>query len=149
MELTAIALARLVAFVEVQAFDPYGRTSAPELLKMFGGRYSFAKTPQTLAEIDFQKGIELAFGKFGDINIDKLTIYVNGVVIDTRSSTEDCEKVLRDLLDLMREAFGATIKPSRKNFVSQVFSAAACALPYSIPSCSQSQINFRPPSRRN
>jgi hypothetical protein len=45
---------------------------------------------------------------------------VNGIVIETRSSTEDSEKVLNDLLDLAHEAFGATIKPARWTFASQL-----------------------------
>ena len=44
---------------------------------------------------------------------------MNGIVVDTRSSTDDSEKVLNDILALTQEAFGAVIKPAR-DFVSQI-----------------------------
>jgi hypothetical protein len=40
-------------------------------------------------------------------------------VIDTRSSTENSEKVLNDILALAHEVFGAAIKPLRQSFMSQ------------------------------
>ncbi|MEO7145159.1 MAG: hypothetical protein ABI165_16805 [Bryobacteraceae bacterium] len=120
MELISITLARLVAFLEVQAIDPFGKTSTLDALSNIGSRYSFAKIPQSHTELDFQKGVELEVGKAGNINIDRIAIYANGVLIDTRSSTEDCEKILDDLLGFAGEAFGAKIEPSRRNFISQI-----------------------------
>ena len=120
MELISINLARLVSFLEVQALDPFGRTSELGVFNNVGSRYSFSKVPQTFAEIDLTKGVELIAGKLGDINIDKLAFYPKGIVIDTRSSTDDCLKVLHDLLSQARELFGATITPSRQNLVSQI-----------------------------
>ncbi len=120
MNLTSIVLARVVAFLEVEALDPFGRTSTPDALANLASRFSFAKVPQTLAEMDFQKGIELSAGKLDEINIDRLAIYTNGLMIDTRSSTEDSEMVLSEILKFAKEAFGATVNPGRKNFVSQI-----------------------------
>lgn len=129
MELTAIALARVAVLLEVQALDPTGRTSTPEALKGLGERYAFMKVPQSFAEFDFQKGIELSVGKLDDINIDKLTLFANGIVVDTRSSTDDSERVIQDLLNLVRETFGATIRPNRKWFASQVIFRSSMKLP--------------------
>jgi hypothetical protein len=72
-----------------------------------------------LEDLNLQKGIELLEGRLGDIPIDRVSVFLNGIVIDTRSSTENSEKVLNDILTLAREAFGATIKPVRQSFVSQ------------------------------
>lgn len=91
-----------------------------EALAKLGGRYSFAKSPTALGEIDFQKGIELFEGHLGEVRIDKLAVYLNGIVIDTRSSTEDCEKVLDDIVALAHEAFGAKITPARHSFASHI-----------------------------
>jgi hypothetical protein len=120
MELTAIALARITAPLEILALDPLGKASTLEALKRLGGKYTFAGFPKSLAEIDVQKGLELVSGTFGEIRIDKLLIYSNGIAVDTRSSTEDSEAVLYDLLDAANKAFGAVIKPSRIGFTSQV-----------------------------
>ena len=120
MELVGIALARVVAFIEMQGLDPVGKISAPEGLQLLGDRYSFAKTPQTLADIDFQKGVEFGVGKLGQINIDKMTFYLNGLVIDTRSSTDDCEKVLQDFIDVFARRLGSNLNVNRRNLVSHV-----------------------------
>ncbi len=120
MELLAVALARVASFLEVQALDPLGKTSTLDAFRDIGSRYSFAKVPHTLAEIDFQKGIELQAGNCNGIHVDKLTVYSGGIAVDTRSSTDECEKVLQDLLALVKEAFGATVMAGRKTFASQL-----------------------------
>lgn len=120
MEIVSIALARLTALIQFQEWDPFGKTLTLEALAKLGGRYSFAKGPTKLADIDFQKGIELLEGSFGEVRIDKIAIYLNGIVIDTRSSTEDAETILNDILALAHEAFGAKIKPARHSFASHI-----------------------------
>ncbi len=120
MELIAIALARIAAFLEVQGIDPAGRSSTPEVFRSLGERYSFNKVPQRLEDLDLQKGVELSFGKMDNINIDKLVVFRDGIIVETRSSTEDSERVILDLLDLAHQAFGAKIGPYRKLFYSQV-----------------------------
>jgi hypothetical protein len=120
MELVAVALARVGAFLEVQGIDPRGRISTMEALKALGERYSFTKVPQTFGELNFDKGVELFAGKLSDINIDKITVYTNGIAVDTRSSTDDAQKVLQDLLDAIKEAFGAVIQPYRRFFLGHI-----------------------------
>jgi hypothetical protein len=120
MELISIALARVVAFLEIRTVDPSGKKSTPELVQDIAKRYSFSRAPQNIAEMDFEKGLELAVGKLGNINIDRLVLLSNGVMIDTRSSTDDSERVLANLLEWSKEALGARVEPSRKNFVSQI-----------------------------
>lgn len=119
MELISIVRARMVAMIQLQQWDPFGRALTLEALGRIGGRYSFIKVPTKLEDIDLQKGAELQEGRLGDIRIDRITIFLNGIVIDTRSSTEDSEKVLNDIISLALESFGAIIKPARQSFVSQ------------------------------
>lgn len=120
MELIAVNLARLVAFLEIQGFDPRGQTSTPAGLKRISDRYAFAKTPQTFEEFNFEKGVEFLAGRLGEINIDKLTLFGNGLTIDTRSSSDDCERVLTDLLLAAKETNGITLHPSRQMHLSNV-----------------------------
>lgn len=120
MELVAITLARITALVQLHAWDPFGKTSTLEAIRALGDKYSFAKVPRTFAELDPQKGIELAEGRLDDIVVDKITVYVNGLMVDTRSSTDNSEKVLNSLLELVHQAFGATIRPVRRTFTSQL-----------------------------
>jgi hypothetical protein len=120
MDLKAIMLARVVTLFELQTLDPTGKASVTETLKQIAGRYSFTRTPQTIAELDFQKGVELVEGKLNQIRIDRFTIYSNGMSVDTRSSTEDSEEVLKDFLAFMRTTYGASVQIVRQFFVSQI-----------------------------
>ena len=120
MELVSITLARLTALIQFQEWDPLGKTLTLEALAKLGGRFSFAKRPTKLEDVDFQKGIEFIEGSFGDLRIDKIAVFLNGIVIDTRSSTEDSERVLSEILALIHEAFGAKIKPARQTFASHI-----------------------------
>lgn len=119
MELVSITLARVVAMVQLQEWDPFGKALSLEAIATIGSRYSFVKSPTKLEDLDPQKGIELVEGRLGDICIDRINVFPNGIVIDTRSSTENSEKVLNDILALAHEVFGAAIKPLRQSFMSQ------------------------------
>jgi hypothetical protein len=119
MDLKAITLARATILFEIEAIDPHGQANTMEAFKTLSEKFSFAEFPKTFEEIDFKKGIELAFGKMGDINIDRLVLFEHGIVVDTRSSTEDSEKVIMGLIDFAREAFGAKVAFNRQIFVSQ------------------------------
>ena len=120
MELIAVSLARFVAFLEIDGLDPRGSMPAPEGFKHIADRYSFAKGPQNFDEFNFEKGVNFLIGKLGDINIDKLTLFGDGLGIDTRSSTDDCETVLADLLAGVKELHSVAIQPSRRMHLSNV-----------------------------
>ena len=120
MEFVSVSLARLTALVQIQSLDPFGKASILEAIQGLASSFTFAKYPRSSAEIDVQKGFELADGRMGEIVIDKISIYVNGIVVDTRSSTENSERVLESLLDFVRKGFGANVSPIRRTFTSQI-----------------------------
>jgi len=120
MELIAISLARFVAFLELQSFDPRGHATAREAIQLIQNRYSFAKIPERPEEFNYQDGVVFLDGKIGTIAIDKLVLYNNGVAVDTRSSTDDSEKVVQDILDEVKRLRGAVMLPTRRMHVSQI-----------------------------
>jgi hypothetical protein len=126
MELQAIALARVVWLMEVLAVDPRGKTSMAEAIGRIAHQYSFSKAPEGL---DLEKGSDFFSGKLGNINIDKLSLFGNGAVVDTRSSTDDCKKVLQDFLDTKKELYGATIRPTRQMLLSHILFSSDMQLP--------------------
>ena len=89
MELISISLARIAVFLELQSLDPNGSQTTPESAHVLAQRYGFARVPKTVEEMDFQKGVIFAAGRYQDIAIDQFQIFNNGVIIDTRSSTDD------------------------------------------------------------
>ncbi len=120
MELVSISLARIAVFLEIQSLDPKGAQTTPESAHMVAQRYNFARVPKTVEEIDFQKGVTFVAGRFENIAIDQLQIFGNGIIIDTRSSTDDSHRVLNDLLAAAKEKNGANVRPTRMHYVSQV-----------------------------
>src|ERR1700733_5898795 len=120
MELVAINLARAVAILEIQSFDPKGAHTDPENFATLAEGYKFAKIPQTLEELNTKNGVTFGDGRFEDIAISQIQIFPNGVVIDTRSSTNDSLRILDDLLSLAKSRNGATFSPTRRHFVSQI-----------------------------
>lgn len=120
MELLSIVTARSVFLFEVDSLDPFGKRSAAEAVMELRNRYGFASVPESLSNVDNNQGAAFSSGRLGDIVIDKLTLFSNGVVVDTRSSTENAEAIANDLLDISREVLGSKAVVGRKHFVSQV-----------------------------
>ncbi len=99
MELSAILLARMFAFVPLEDLNPRGTLRGTELTKALVDRYGFSMYPQKPEDYsNDQNGLQYVSGKMEDIVIHKLAIYAGGITVDTRSSTKDSEKVLQDML---------------------------------------------------
>jgi hypothetical protein len=123
MQLLGILLARVTAISHLYEWDPHGRVYVPDFIKAIVERYGFRKFPKTLEEYNLQTGAIFAVGKIGDIVIDAYTIFQGGLVVDTRSSTENSEKVLADITDWFCEFAGTKRMPdriSRRFYLSQL-----------------------------
>ena len=123
MQLSAIVLARYLGFVETFDLNPFGRVFFPEIIPALVKRCNFQKFPTGYDDLDEQKGIEFLEGKWGEITIDRLAIYRNGISVDTRSSTADSEKILEETLVWASKEFGITYHPGmikRKGYVSNL-----------------------------
>ena len=123
MQLSAILLARFVALIETVDLDPHGRIHYPTLVHGLVERLKFQKYPKAPEEIDESKGIVFTDGLYNGIAIQKLTIFNNGLVIETRSSTQDSEKILQENLIWATKEFGLAFSPEaikRKMYVSQL-----------------------------
>jgi len=105
--------------------------STLEFVKAFGARYGFSKFPQTLEDIDPQKGIEFRSGKLKERNIDLVTIFSDGVVVDTKSSTDDSDFVLEDGLKWASGFSGLSspLEIGRRTYWSQISFMSEINLP--------------------
>jgi hypothetical protein len=90
--------------------------------------YKFKKFPLPHEKLDEVKGIKFEQGEFkrGDetIIILDFTIYNDGFIIDSRSSTDDSDEFMKEILTRAHDEFNLThydevIK--RKNYLSQMF----------------------------
>ncbi len=123
MKLLAISLARLTVLMPTVEVNPRNSVSIPDFTRAIVEHYGLLKFPKTVEEYDLSKGVTFGLGKLNDINIENILLYHRGVVIETRSSTKDCESVLQDLATWAQQLFGVEYAPvgePRKFFLSEL-----------------------------
>lgn len=123
MKLSAILLARVLGFIEMNDLNPRGKIYLHEIVPTIVEEFQFQSYPQKVEDFDEDKGVAFLLGKWAGINIDKLTIYSNGLMVDTRSSTDDSVRLLEELLIWATEQFGIEYKQgmiSKKRYLSQL-----------------------------
>lgn len=126
MKLLAIRLARSIWLFPQYFLNPKGAYIYPavEALK---SRYSFLKSPADFPTaapnepVKFENG---AFsGKNGTVLIASVTLHNDGIVVDTRSSTDDCDEFLEDALNWMSSEYGLAAYadiPMKKMYISEL-----------------------------
>lgn len=123
MQLASVLLARVLGYVEVADLNPQGRFLYPELVKAIREKFEFLKFPQKPEDFDESKGVEFGTGHWGDIAVDTFRIYTNGFMLDTRASTDESERILREGLDWAASTFGLNYSPkmiTRTGYLNQI-----------------------------
>jgi hypothetical protein len=106
MQVTAIMMARVLAFVEVQELNPQGRAYYPEIVAALVRRFNFQVFPTKPADFNEQTGILLTDGKFSEGTLDRVQIFTHGIVVDTRISTDVSERLLHETLEWAKSELG-------------------------------------------
>lgn len=96
MRLSAVLLARTLAFIELYDLNPKGRVFVPDLIKGLADRYKFQRLPKH--EEREKEGLIFEEGKFGNKTIKKLTFYDALIVLETTSNTSDSKQLIEELL---------------------------------------------------
>ena len=112
MELLSVLMARALAWVEPTELNPRDAVFYPDLARALIARYNFQKFPQKLEDFDETKGVTFATGRLGDSVIEQLVIYTYGIVLDTRSSTQESKRLLEEALQWGSDELGLAYKPS-------------------------------------
>jgi len=126
MKFLCTKLARTIWVIDMNRVNVEGRS----LLDMFQGigkRYRFAKYPQHLLDYNSDNALEFSSGTFlkgasADLRVG-LTIYNNGLVADSLSSTDNSEAFLQDIAQWAEKKHNFHIDPAlitRKSYVSQI-----------------------------
>lgn len=123
MKLSAVLLARTLAFFDVHELNPRGRLYFPALVPHIVERFGFSQFPSEPKDFDEKNGIAFKEGFYGGMNVDELTLYGDGIKIDVRSSTEDGRAILLDTLEWLSLEHGVHYDDSSINrwaFVSNL-----------------------------
>lgn len=128
MKLLSVNLARSLWFCHVADFNPKGLNVYPIIIPILVSSYKFKKYPSENEVIDETKGVTFENGEFTndeDITVNvNMTIYSDGLVVDTRSSTKDSDDFLVDILTRFHEELNMPIYDDvikRRSYLSQLF----------------------------
>lgn len=87
-------------------------------------RYQFVQVPQTVEQYNFAQGVPFLHGVFEDrIVINKFQVFKEGLLCETRSSVEDCDLFLDDVIEWAENDFGINVvekKQMGRGYVSQI-----------------------------
>jgi len=123
MELSAVLLARVYTFIDVYELNPNGRVYYPHLVDALVRRYGFTTFPQKPEDFDEAKGVKFLNGRLGNKTIDQIIIFNNGLVLDTRISTDESKELLREALVWASRELGANFHDGmtkQTNYLSQL-----------------------------
>jgi hypothetical protein len=111
VELSAVILARTLAYVESFDLNPRGHASYPDLVQGLVERYKFQKFPKQFDEFDEAKGVVFEEGRFGGKVIQKFTIFTTLLALETRSNTSDSQQIIEDMLVWGAKKYGLVYAP--------------------------------------
>jgi hypothetical protein len=109
MKFSAIELSRILAFVDLNDLTPYGSISLAKIAPRLVEKLEFSSFPKTLEQFDESKGIVFEEGIWDGIPVQKMTIYNNGIMMDTRKGTDASLEVLKGVFDWAVIEFGLVV----------------------------------------
>lgn len=130
MQLLSVLLARSLWFVDLRDLNPRGRELRYTLFPALADKYQFDRFPYDTDDnqpTDETPGFKFSNGSFLDsqgieVTIN-FTIFDDGLVAETRSSTRDCDAFIEDILQWMAKDFGIVYHPGmirKKGYVSEL-----------------------------
>jgi len=117
MKLISVDTARASWLFPLTELNPTGR-SFTQIFSDLKKRYSFQKAPSHSLDYDAEaKGLIFNEGEFvnreGNTVLVKFSVFSDGVVADTWSSTADSEDFLKDAMSWIRTEYGITLPTDR------------------------------------
>lgn len=126
MELLSVQRARSIWLFDSYDLNPRGKNIGTNLIDWLKHAYQFTKVPTSLMDLDDTKALYYSGGQYRiqkeSIDVE-LRIYGDGVVGDTRSSTEDTDLFLSDMLASAAKEFSLPYKAEivrKKLYVSEI-----------------------------
>jgi hypothetical protein len=106
VNLSAVLLARSIAIIDINDLNPRGALFFPTLVPLLVDRLGFQTFPTKAGDFDESKGVAFGDGYFDGQHITNLTVYNDGIKIDTRSSTREGRRILIETLEWMAKDVG-------------------------------------------
>lgn len=128
MRLLKVLRARAIWLFDIGDLNPRGKNLFPECIDVLKDAYRFKKAPDPAATPSNQGGMVFSNGSYAIdatdenlIDVD-LTLYGDGMIADTGSSTRDSNLFLESVIEEIRTHFklGRTEITMRKQFISEL-----------------------------
>jgi len=115
MKLLGIQHGQAIRFLDVERGNPqlvYGINVA----KAFEQKYGFVEGPRTVKDFDLTNGITFLHGIFqSQIVIDKVKVYSNGLIVETKEDTDFCVAFIMDVMEWAKNEIGIVLMPNKKS----------------------------------
>lgn len=124
MKILFVGLARAIWLFETSQLNPKGLSLQP-IIEKLTEKYKFSKAPKNPLDFDDQRALVFKSGTFinskGIPVMITFSIYADGLVADTTSSTDDASEFLVEITKWMTTDYGLLSPPEiRKGYVSQM-----------------------------
>jgi hypothetical protein len=123
----SVVAARSTWLFDLADLNPKGKSLFPEIIDWLKETYNFAEAPESAAKVDDKNGLPLKKGEFQareEVFVDvELTLYNDGLIANSSSSTEDTDKFLDNVVTSAVAEFSLTFDPSmvrRKLYLSEL-----------------------------
>jgi hypothetical protein len=115
MELLSVIRARAVWLLYLREINPRGKNTDAHIIEWLRNKYLFLKYPSSVYDRDASQALTFTGGSFyghdgSSIGVD-LSIYNDGLIADTRSSTKDADAFIQDVLSSIIKDFDLVCKP--------------------------------------
>jgi hypothetical protein len=118
LRLSAVVLARTLAYIELADLNPKGKVSLPDLINAIAERYKFKILPKW--EEREKEGFVFEEGKIGNKVIKKLSLFDALIVLETRSNTSESKQLIEELLLWGAAKFDLSYQPQSINLFGYV-----------------------------
>lgn len=109
MKLSAVILARTLAYIDSNDLNSKGKLFIPDLVRALAERYKFEKLPKF--EDRQEKGLVFEDGKIGNKVITKLSLFDAIIVLESRSNTSDSKQLIEEMLSWAAAKFDLVYAP--------------------------------------
>jgi hypothetical protein len=121
MKLLSVNLARSLWFFSLLEINPKGLNLYPIIIPLLVDSYKFKIHPSVNDVLDESKGVKFEHGEFitkdGNAIMINMTVFPDGIMADTRSSTNDSDAFLTEILTRLSEDFNL---PHYKQIVKRI-----------------------------
>jgi len=139
MELLSVGIARCLWFIDTRELNPRGREFQTGLFSALAEKYDFSKAPYdeddktpNIKESPGYKFIDGTYSNPAGVEIMvNLTIFDDGLLAETRSSTDDSDAFLNEIVQMAVDEFGLVFKPEmilKKGYISELYVSPSRAL---------------------